>query len=140
MPQSAVPSRGADTEGTLVAFVVATGIECSAPVIAGGIRRDELVLTAHVDHVEEDLDLVVELGITHLRYGIPFHLVAADGQAFVEAIFLNSHQKFKIIRAPPLRFAHSKARKLKQISPLQNGTINQIWKLIGQHVGQYGRI
>jgi beta-glucosidase/6-phospho-beta-glucosidase/beta-galactosidase len=61
-----------------VTFVVATGIECSAPVIAGGIRRDELVLTGHRDRVEEDLDLVVALGITHLRYGIPFHLVAAD--------------------------------------------------------------
>ncbi len=63
-------------------FVVATGIECSAPVIAGGIRRDELVLTGHRDRVEEDLDLVVELGITHLRYGIPFHLVAADPDRF----------------------------------------------------------
>ncbi len=61
-----------------MAFVVATGIECSAPVIAGGIRRDELVLTGHRDRVEEDLDLVVGLGITHLRYGVPFHLVAAD--------------------------------------------------------------
>ena len=59
-------------------FVVATGIECSAPVIAGGLRRDELRLTGHWDRVEEDLDLVLALGITHLRYGIPFHVVAAD--------------------------------------------------------------
>ena len=59
-------------------FVVATGIECSAPVIAGGLRRDELRLTGHWDRIEEDLDLVVAMGITHLRYGIPFHVVAAD--------------------------------------------------------------
>lgn len=59
-----------------MSFIVATGMECSAPLIAGGLRRDELRLTGHWDRVEEDLDLVVELGITHLRYGIPFHVVA----------------------------------------------------------------
>jgi beta-glucosidase/6-phospho-beta-glucosidase/beta-galactosidase len=59
-------------------FFVATGIECSAPRIKGGVRRDELILTGHRDRVEEDLDLVVDLGITHLRYGIPFHVVAHD--------------------------------------------------------------
>jgi beta-glucosidase len=63
-------------------FVVATGLECSAPVIRGGIRRDELLLTDHWNRVEEDLDLVVELGITHLRYGVPFHVVAADPGRF----------------------------------------------------------
>jgi len=62
-------------------FVVATGIECSAPLIAGGLRRDELLLTDHWNRVEQDLDLVVELGITHLRYGIPFHVVARDPDA-----------------------------------------------------------
>ncbi|HET9613513.1 MAG TPA: family 1 glycosylhydrolase, partial [Candidatus Limnocylindrales bacterium] len=65
-----------------MSFVVATGIECSAPVIRGGLRRDELLLTDHWTRVEEDLDLVVELGITHLRYGIPFHVVAGDPDAF----------------------------------------------------------
>jgi beta-glucosidase/6-phospho-beta-glucosidase/beta-galactosidase len=62
-----------------MSYVVATGIECSAPTIAGGLRRDELLLTDHWNRVEEDLDLVVALGIGHLRYGIPFHVVAADG-------------------------------------------------------------
>jgi beta-glucosidase/6-phospho-beta-glucosidase/beta-galactosidase len=61
-----------------MSFVVATGIECSSPRIAGGLRRDELLLTDHWNRVEEDLDLVVGFGITHLRYGIPFHVVAAD--------------------------------------------------------------
>ena len=63
--------------GAALPFLLATGIECSAPVIRGGIRRDELRLTGHWDRVEEDLDLVRELGIDWLRYGIPFHVVAA---------------------------------------------------------------
>lgn len=61
-----------------MSFVVATGIECSAPVIRGGSRRDQLLLTEHWTRVEEDLDLVTAMGITHLRYGVPFHIVAAD--------------------------------------------------------------
>ena len=63
-----------------MSFVVATGIECSAPLIRGRIRRDQLHLTGHWGPVAEDLDHVVAMGITHLRYGIPFHLVAADPQ------------------------------------------------------------
>lgn len=58
-------------------FVVATGIECSAPVVHPGVRRDQLLLTGHWDRVEEDLDLVSKFGIRYLRYGIPFHVVAA---------------------------------------------------------------
>ncbi|MBA2720412.1 MAG: family 1 glycosylhydrolase [Chloroflexi bacterium] len=63
-------------------FVVATGVECSAPVIRGGSRRDQLLLTEHWTRVEEDLDLVAAMGITHLRYGVPFHVVAADPDHF----------------------------------------------------------
>lgn len=59
-------------------FLLSTGIECSAPRIRGGRRRDELLLTGHWNRVEEDLDLVRTLGIESLRYGIPFHVVAAD--------------------------------------------------------------
>jgi len=59
-------------------FVVASGIECSAPVIAAGIRQDELRKTGHWDRVAEDVALVAGTGITFLRYGIPFHVVAAD--------------------------------------------------------------
>jgi beta-glucosidase len=59
-------------------FVIASGIECSAPLIAGGVRQDELVKTGHMDRVEGDLALVAEFGIRYLRYGIPFHIVAAD--------------------------------------------------------------
>lgn len=59
-------------------FVVATGIECSAPRIAGGHRQDELRKTGHWDRVEEDLAAVAGFGIGTLRYGIPFHVVSAD--------------------------------------------------------------
>jgi hypothetical protein len=59
-------------------FVVATGIECSAPRIVGGLRMDELRKTGHTDRYAEDLTLVADFGIRYLRYGIPFHLVDAD--------------------------------------------------------------
>ncbi len=59
-------------------FVIATGIECSAPRIANGIRQDELRKTGHDERVEEDVALVAAFGIRYLRYGIPFHIVAAD--------------------------------------------------------------
>jgi hypothetical protein len=58
-------------------FVVATGIECSAPLVAGGVRQDELILTHHADRFAEDFAIAAELGIRTIRYGIPFHLVAA---------------------------------------------------------------
>jgi beta-glucosidase/6-phospho-beta-glucosidase/beta-galactosidase len=54
-------------------FVAATGIECSAPVIAGGKRMDELEKTGHYEHFEQDLEMVAELGVSYLRYGVPFH-------------------------------------------------------------------
>jgi beta-glucosidase len=59
-------------------FVVATGIECSAPLIANGVRQDELRKTGHWERYAEDLALVAEFGIRYVRYGIPFHVVAAD--------------------------------------------------------------
>jgi beta-glucosidase/6-phospho-beta-glucosidase/beta-galactosidase len=55
-------------------FVVATGIECSAPLVDGR-RVDELVKTGHVERFAEDFRLARGLGVDHLRYGIPFHLV-----------------------------------------------------------------
>lgn len=59
-------------------FVVATGIECSAPRIAGGLRRDELRLTGHWERYADDFGIAADMGIRWLRYGIPFHVVAAD--------------------------------------------------------------
>jgi beta-glucosidase/6-phospho-beta-glucosidase/beta-galactosidase len=57
-------------------FVVATGIECSAPVIAGGVRMDELVKTGHWERYAEDFALIESFGIRFVRYGLPFHVVA----------------------------------------------------------------
>jgi beta-glucosidase len=59
-------------------FVVSTGIECSAPIVAGGIRQDELRKTGHWDRYAEDFRLISEFGIRYVRYGVPFHVVAAD--------------------------------------------------------------
>jgi beta-glucosidase/6-phospho-beta-glucosidase/beta-galactosidase len=55
-------------------FVAGTGIECSAPIIEGGIRMDELAKTGHYEHVDTDIRMVRELGVRYLRYGIPIHL------------------------------------------------------------------
>lgn len=57
-------------------FVVGTGIECSAPTIAGGHRQDELLKTGHWTRYAEDLALIAGFGIRYLRYGVPFHVVA----------------------------------------------------------------
>jgi beta-glucosidase/6-phospho-beta-glucosidase/beta-galactosidase len=60
-------------------FIFATGIECSYPTITGpdGRRRrvDELEKTYHYRHWQEDLRLVRQLGLRHLRYGPPYHRV-----------------------------------------------------------------
>lgn len=62
-------------------FVATTGIECSAPVVFGR-RVDELLKTRHYDFVQKDLGMVAELGVTHLRYGIPYHRVNPGPASF----------------------------------------------------------
>ena len=63
--------------GTPGNFLFATGIECSAPMIAGPdgrpLRRDLLVEAHHDTRFREDLALVHDLGLKVLRYGLPFH-------------------------------------------------------------------
>ena len=57
-------------------FMFATGIECSNPTIDHGrIRRDQLAETGHYDRWHDDLNLVRELGLRVLRYGLPIHKV-----------------------------------------------------------------
>ena len=59
-------------------FLFATGIECSYPTIDNGRwRRDELESTFHYRRWQQDFDLCRKIGITHLRYGPPLHLVFA---------------------------------------------------------------
>lgn len=62
-------------------FVVATGIECSAPRVDGR-RVDELVKTGHVERFADDFALAAGLGVRYLRYGIPFHAVNPGPDSF----------------------------------------------------------
>ena len=80
MPQ--IVTADPDTLEIDAGFVVATGIECSAPTIAGGFRQDELRKTGHWDRYAEDLSLIADFGIRYVRYGIPFHVVARDPDRF----------------------------------------------------------
>jgi beta-glucosidase len=50
-------------------FMFATGIENSYPVIAGGVRVDEMDKCGHYRRWREDLALVKDLGISYLRWG-----------------------------------------------------------------------
>ncbi len=76
-------------------FMFATGIECSNPVTidSNGCRKriDELELTFHYTHWQEDLRLVRALGLRYLRYGPPWYRVnpAPDRYdwSFVDAVF-----------------------------------------------------
>ena len=58
-------------------FMFATGIENSYPTIIlpdGSIKRvDELEKTGHYKQWSKDFELVTSLGITHLRYGVPYY-------------------------------------------------------------------
>ncbi len=57
-------------------FMFATGIECSYPTINNGtIRRDQLEECGHYTHWKKDLELVQELGIKVLRYGLPYYAI-----------------------------------------------------------------
>jgi beta-glucosidase/6-phospho-beta-glucosidase/beta-galactosidase len=59
-------------------FIFATGIECSYPTIEHGRwRRDEMEATQHYERWHEDFDRAREVGITHIRYGPPLHLIFA---------------------------------------------------------------
>ena len=65
--------------GGALGFGFATGIECSNPTIAGGnghrVRRDLLDECGHYLHWRKDLQLVKDMGIPFLRYGLPNHRV-----------------------------------------------------------------
>jgi beta-glucosidase/6-phospho-beta-glucosidase/beta-galactosidase len=57
-------------------FIFATGIECSYPTIENGRWRiDQLRETGHYARWKEDFELAREIGVTHLRYGPPLHLI-----------------------------------------------------------------
>jgi beta-glucosidase/6-phospho-beta-glucosidase/beta-galactosidase len=69
------PSRGRRNANS-TGFMFATGIECSYPTIEHGQwRRDEMDSTRHYEFWQEDFRLAREIGITHIRYGPPLHLI-----------------------------------------------------------------
>jgi beta-glucosidase len=59
------------------AFLFATGIENSYPVVAGKdgrvVRVDEMAKCGHYQRWKEDFQLVKDLGIEYLRYGPPYY-------------------------------------------------------------------
>ena len=62
-------------------FFWATGIEdtfITAPWPATGRTLDEYELTQHYERCHEDLGLVAQLGVTHARYGIPWHRIQPE--------------------------------------------------------------
>ncbi len=65
------------------AFMFATGIECSYPTIEQGRwRRDEMATTRHYELWQQDFELARRIGVSHLRYGPPLHLIYAAPGAF----------------------------------------------------------
>src|SRR3954466_1716732 len=57
-------------------FLFAAGSENSAPTIQGRRGRvDQMALCRHYDLWRTDFDLVEEIGVNHLRYGVPLHAV-----------------------------------------------------------------
>ena len=79
VPKAPTPVRQFErTKGRASAnsFMFATGIECSYPTIENGRwRRDQMESTLHYRHWQRDFELCRQLGITHLRYGPPLHLI-----------------------------------------------------------------
>jgi beta-glucosidase/6-phospho-beta-glucosidase/beta-galactosidase len=69
---TSAPKRNPNANG----FMFATGVECSYPTIEHGTwRRDEMESTRHYQFWQDDFRLAREIGITHIRYGPPLHLI-----------------------------------------------------------------
>ena len=71
---AAVPASPA--RAAKAGFMFASGIECSYPTIEGGRwRHDQMAVNGHYSRWARDFANAAELGITHLRYGPPLHLM-----------------------------------------------------------------
>lgn len=76
MGEAHAPSGKKAPQRDDAAFIFATGIECSYVTLEGGRwRLDQMEATEHYRRWQRDLELTVETGITHLRYGPPLHLI-----------------------------------------------------------------
>jgi beta-glucosidase/6-phospho-beta-glucosidase/beta-galactosidase len=77
---------GGNNEQRAWDFAFATGIECSNPAVVDArgnrLRRDLLTECGHLERFREDLQLVKELGIPCLRYGLPNHLISLGPDRF----------------------------------------------------------
>lgn len=61
---------------TSTGFMFATGIECSYPTTDHGRWRcDQMDSTGHYQMWQRDFELAREIGVTHIRYGPPLHLI-----------------------------------------------------------------
>lgn len=78
-PRMQPPGRSSPTQarcGDQKGFIFATGIECSYPTTAFGCwRRDQMRGTGHYECWARDFELAREIGVSHLRYGPPLHLI-----------------------------------------------------------------
>ena len=67
-------------------FLFATGIECSYPTIKAKngvtIRRDLLEECGHYDCWKTDLQLVKEMGLQVLRYGLPYYSIQTGPDSY----------------------------------------------------------
>ena len=67
-------------------FLFATGIECSYPTIKAKngrtIRRDLLEECGHYENYKTDLQLVVDLGLKVLRYGLPYYSIQTGADTY----------------------------------------------------------
>jgi len=65
------------------AFMFATGIENSSPTIQNGrVRIDELEKCGHYKHWKTDFQLVKEMDIHFLRYGLPLHVTFLGSERY----------------------------------------------------------
>lgn len=84
----------------MTGFIFATGIENSAPLITGpdgnDLRRDEMTLCGHDARFAQDFALARDIGVSHLRYGVPWYRVhTGPGQFnwdFSDAAFNALHE------------------------------------------------
>ncbi len=63
-----------------------TGIKCSYPVIKNKTHRVDELETGHYRRWREDLELVREMGIRFLRYGVPFYQINSPYAIFEKVI------------------------------------------------------
>src|SRR3546814_10185680 len=74
---------------------------CSSdlPTIEGGRwRRDQMESTGHYRHWRKDFERVREIGVSHLRYGPPLHLIF-EGPCRYDWSFTDTVMEAKIGRA-----------------------------------------